>query len=341
MVSLYNMHLFPYFPPSIYNSITTLFSCSLCITYNLEFGIWNFREIAEKIEQKKMVAPTRRSLELIPNDSARKMAFRKRKKNVYKKADELSKLCDIDVALIVYEADQNKDIRPIQPETWPQDPVEFNRILDRYKASRDTAAPGFSKRNFDLSDFYEARKKKDEKDEKDDNNGDNDDNDDGDDSDDDDDAHVDPELHKPGNKQISEDKYPTWDPRIDQFSQDELTILIASLEAKIQASTLRIDSMDRYTLYAEKQNRNLSRPESSSSKTPHHLKPANFDVQKPDDVHKHPSQNPINTTTTTTTSTSATQSKPPASVKCPMLPSAWISISESQKTPLRTSSSGG
>ncbi|CAN6678474.1 unnamed protein product [Malus baccata var. baccata] len=282
-----------------------------------------------------MVAPTRRSLELIPNESARKMAFRKRKKNVYKKADELSKLCDIDVALIVYEADQNKGIRPIQPETWPQDPVEFNRILDRYKTSRDTAAPGFSKRNFDLSDFYEARKKKDEKD---DNSGENnnDDGDDGDDSDDDEDAHVDPELHKPGNKMISEDKYPTWDPRLDLFSQDELTKLIASLEAKIQASTLRIDSMDRCKLSAAKQNRNLSRPESSSGKTLQHLKPANFDVQKP------PSQNPMNTTTTaSTTSTSATQSKPPTSVKCPMLPSAWISFSESHKTSLRTSSSGG
>ncbi|CAL9025024.1 unnamed protein product [Prunus brigantina] len=43
----------------------------------------------------------RRSLELIPNEIARKMTFWKRKKSIYKKVDELSKLCDIDVCLII------------------------------------------------------------------------------------------------------------------------------------------------------------------------------------------------------------------------------------------------
>ncbi|CAN6584566.1 hypothetical protein C1H46_029929 [Malus baccata] len=312
-----------------------------------------------------MLAPSRRSLELIPNETARKMAFRKRKKSVYKKANELSKLCDIDVALVVYEADQKKGIRPVQPETWPQDPAEFNRILSRYKASKDAATPGFLRRSFSLSDFYEAKKKKDD-DSDDGNGGDDSDGDDGNDNDDD---HVDPKVQKRGNKQISKDKYPTWDAQIDLFSEDELIKLIASLEAKIQASTLEIHSMERYSA---KQNQNFYRPHSRSSKIPEHLKPANFDVQKPPShdpvntfIHdalgkkvthelaqwggfnKNPvntttttpitsvmqSKNPMNTSTTcTTTSNSAIQSKSSPSVKCPMLPSAWISISQSQKT---------
>ncbi|PQM38912.1 agamous-like MADS-box protein AGL82 [Prunus yedoensis var. nudiflora] len=103
-----------------------------------------------------MVAPRRRSLELIPNEGTRKMTFRKRKKSIYKKADELSKLCDIDVCLIVYEADQKKG-RAVQPETWPRDPTQFKRILNKYKDSKDTSAPGL-KRNFNMSIFMRTRK---------------------------------------------------------------------------------------------------------------------------------------------------------------------------------------
>ncbi|KAM2274988.1 hypothetical protein ACFX1S_044728 [Malus domestica] len=114
------------------------------------------------------------------------------------------------------------------PETWPQDLVEFNRILGRYKASKDAAAPDFLKRSFSLSDFYEAKMKKDA----DDDDGDHSDGGDGCDvGDGDDDDHVDPKLQKPSNKHISE--YPTWDARIDLFSEDELIKPIASLEAKI------------------------------------------------------------------------------------------------------------
>ncbi|KAM2716101.1 hypothetical protein EV2_045625 [Malus domestica] len=57
-----------------------------------------------------MLAPSRRSLELIPNETARKMAFRKRKKSVYKKANELSKLCDIDVALVVTKLIKRREL---------------------------------------------------------------------------------------------------------------------------------------------------------------------------------------------------------------------------------------
>ncbi|KAM2378545.1 hypothetical protein ACFX1X_044994 [Malus domestica] len=192
-----------------------------------------------------------------------------------------------------------------------------------YKASKDAAAPDFLKRSYSLFDFDEAKMKKDADDADGDHSdgGDGGDDGDGDDDGDDDDYHVDPKFQKPGNKHIS--KYPTWDARIDLFSKDELIKPIASLEAKIQASTLEIDSMERY--YAVKQNQNLSRTHSSSSKTLRCLNPAYFDVQMP------PSQDPNPMNTTSTASTSAMELKPPLPVKCPMLPSAWILNSELQK----------
>ncbi|PQQ12382.1 agamous-like MADS-box protein AGL82 [Prunus yedoensis var. nudiflora] len=132
-----------------------------------------------------------RSLELIPNKIAPKMTFRKRKKT------------------------DQKNRRAIQLETWPQDSAEFNRIFNKYKASKDIHVPGL-KQNFDLSDFYNAAEKED----------------------------VDRKFEK---------LYPTWDDRIDEFSQVELIKLICSLEAKLQASSKKIDSME--------QNRNVSKAE--------------------------------------------------------------------------------
>ncbi|ONH94791.1 hypothetical protein PRUPE_7G030800 [Prunus persica] len=226
---------------------------------------------------KDMVAPQRRSLELIPNEGTRKMTFRKRKKSIYKKADELSKLCDIDVCLIVYEADQKKG-RAVQPETWPRDPTQFKRILNKYKDSKDMPAPGL-KRNFDMSDFYEDKKDHmDNDDEKFQNLGKN------------------PTKFQNLGKKISEEEYPTWNDRIDDFSQDELTKLIASLESKIQVATKKIDSMERYMGFAKTQNQSLVREETNHDEQPAYQVPALM--------------------------------SPPSLVHYPMLPSAWVSRSE-------------
>ncbi|CAB4286303.1 unnamed protein product [Prunus armeniaca] len=234
-----------------------------------------------------MVAPRRRSLELIPNEGTRKMTFRKRKKSIYKKADELSKLCGIDVCLIVYEADQKKG-RAVQPETWPRDPTQFKRILNKYKDSKDTSTPGL-KRDFDMSDFYEDKK-----------------------------DHVDEDDEKFQNlgkkifeveyptkfqnlgKKISEAEYPTWDDRIDDFSQDELTELIASLESKIQVATKKIDSMERYMGFNKKQNQCFVREDTNHDEQPAYQVPALM--------------------------------SPPSPVHYPMLPSAWVSRSELEKS---------
>ncbi|KAL6272512.1 hypothetical protein ACE6H2_023204 [Prunus campanulata] len=100
-------------------------------------------------------------------------------------------------------------------------------------------------------------------------------------------------------KKISEDEYPTWDDRIDDFSQDELTKLIASLESKIQVATKKIDSIERYMGFAKKQNQSLVREETNHDEQPYQV-PALM--------------------------------SPPSLVHYPMLPSAWVSSSELEKS---------
>ncbi|KAM1332083.1 hypothetical protein TB1_043737 [Malus domestica] len=161
---------------------------------------------------------------------------------------------------------------------------------------------------------------------------DGDDGDHSDGGDGDDDDHVDPNLQKPGNKHISENKYPTEDARIDLLSEDELIKLIASLEARIQASTLGIDSMERYytdpvypfihDALGQKVTYELAQW-GGFNKNPVNSTTTSTTTSVME------SKNPMNTTSTA--STSAMELKPPLPVKCPMLPSAWILNSELQK----------
>ncbi|KAM2493550.1 hypothetical protein PS1_044940 [Malus domestica] len=208
-------------------------------------------------------------------------------------------------------------------DAWRYFTRKLVRIAIKYKASKDAAAADFLKRSFSLSDFYEAKMKKEA-------DGDDGDHSDGGDGDDDD--HVDPNLQKPGNKHISENKYPTEDARIDLLSEDELIKLIASLEARIQASTLGIGSMERYytdpvypfihDALGQKVTYELAQW-GGFNKNPVNSTTTSTTTSVME------SKNPMNTTSTA--STSAMELKPPLPVKCPMLPSAWILNSELQK----------
>ncbi|XP_024196142.1 uncharacterized protein LOC112199341 [Rosa chinensis] len=74
-------------------------------------------------------------MELLPDQRrARKKMYRDRKMNIFKKGEELSILCGIDVAVILFQpADKSTTAQPAA-ETWPKDPTEIKRIIRRYKA---------------------------------------------------------------------------------------------------------------------------------------------------------------------------------------------------------------
>ncbi|XP_050386325.1 MADS-box protein AGL24-like [Argentina anserina] len=68
---------------------------------------------------------------------ARKKMYRDRKMNIFKKADELSILCDTDVAVILFQpADESTTAQPVA-ETWPKDPTEFKCISADTRISKE------------------------------------------------------------------------------------------------------------------------------------------------------------------------------------------------------------
>ncbi|TQD89168.1 hypothetical protein C1H46_025290 [Malus baccata] len=142
----------------------------------------------------------RLNMELITNERARKATFQKRTKGILKKAGEISTLCDLDVCMIIYgpkQAGRNPELH-----TWPRNPSEVNRIINKYKAST-TCKP--AKKTFNLSDLLMDRKTK---------------------------VHVDTYRAR---KEMYEAKYPTWDERIENFSENELELLLNALDAKLEA----------------------------------------------------------------------------------------------------------
>ncbi|PQM37957.1 agamous-like MADS-box protein AGL80 isoform X1 [Prunus yedoensis var. nudiflora] len=67
------------------------------------------------------------SLTYITNDSARKATFKKRKKGLMKKANELSTLCDIQACVIIYSQYES------HPEVWPS-PLGVQHIVSQFRS---------------------------------------------------------------------------------------------------------------------------------------------------------------------------------------------------------------
>ncbi|VVA33371.1 PREDICTED: agamous MADS-box [Prunus dulcis] len=142
----------------------------------------------------------RLKMELIANERARKTTFQKRRKGMMKKAYEFSTLCELDVCMIIYGPKQTD--RPPELHTWPENRDEVDRIINKYKASimRKPA-----KKTFDLSDLLRDRKTK---------------------------VHVD--IYR-ARKEMYEAKYPTWDERIESFSENQLEALLNTLDTKLES----------------------------------------------------------------------------------------------------------
>ena len=126
-----------------------------------------------------------RNMELLPDQRRARKKMYRRKMNIFKKAEELSILCGIDVAVILFQPADKSTTAPPAVETWPKDPTEIKRIIRRYQAksscshasSSNTSLPSIKdpsssspspsvlgKRNcsnldLSLSGFYDSRMK--------------------------------------------------------------------------------------------------------------------------------------------------------------------------------------
>lgn len=147
----------------------------------------------------------RLKMELIANERARKTTFLKRRKGIVKKAYEFSTLCELDLCMIIYGPKQTD--RPPELHTWPENPNEVNRIINRYK---DSTMLKPAKKTFNLSDMLMERKTK---------------------------VHVDACKAR---KEIYEVKYPTWDERINSFTEDQLEDLLTSLDSKLECGKITL-----------------------------------------------------------------------------------------------------
>ncbi|XP_073136868.1 agamous-like MADS-box protein AGL80 [Henckelia pumila] len=77
------------------------------------------------------------TLAYLNNQSERKASFKKRKKGMMKKVEELSTLCGVDACAVTYS-----EFQP-QPEVWPS-PPEARRILNRFMEMPDMEKSRFA-----------------------------------------------------------------------------------------------------------------------------------------------------------------------------------------------------
>ncbi|KAF8377181.1 hypothetical protein HHK36_030554 [Tetracentron sinense] len=153
----------------------------------------------------KVMGRAKLNLELISKEKSRNTTFQKRKKGLKKKSYEFSTLCDVDACLIIFGPKHGD--RPL--EIWPENSNEVLRIINRYK---DHSKEEREKRNLNLSNFFEDRKKK-----------------------------VEEELSKLRQKN-NEINYSlqTWDDDMNIFTEDQL---IFSLDCKLEYLKTKIGSM--------------------------------------------------------------------------------------------------
>ncbi|TQD75076.1 hypothetical protein C1H46_039394 [Malus baccata] len=138
-------------------------------------------------------------LELIPNESSRKVTFRKRRNGLLKKAGDLKTLCDVKVCTIVYEKKSKGKLSTVA--TFPKEFKDVKEIIDKYKSNSSKV-----KRVQSLGDFYATQT-----------------------------VQVKKEIGKLRSK-ICEEKYPAWDDRFNAFSAEQMLDLLRNLENKIVAA---------------------------------------------------------------------------------------------------------
>ncbi|KAI4364633.1 hypothetical protein MLD38_020697 [Melastoma candidum] len=87
-------------------------------------------------------------LEFVANNAARKAIFTKRKKGLFKKASELSTLCDINVCFVIWSMFDKV------PEVWPPSDAMVHDMLRNYKEVPEMER---AKRRTSLEDYIKGR----------------------------------------------------------------------------------------------------------------------------------------------------------------------------------------
>ncbi|XP_059433361.1 floral homeotic protein FBP1-like [Corylus avellana] len=146
------------------------------------------------------------NMELISNEKTRMATYHKRKKGLKKKVYELSTLCDVETCMIIYGPKQ-KD-HPRDFATWPESQEKLRRIISHFKVkgAHRNGSHGISR-------YFIDRKK-----------------------------NIDKEISR--NRMKSCDAiFQPWDQRFDGFSEAQVSIALALLEAKLEEAQRKLDCM--------------------------------------------------------------------------------------------------
>ncbi|KAJ4707045.1 Agamous-like MADS-box protein [Melia azedarach] len=142
-------------------------------------------------------------LEPIKHEKARLATFKKRKGSLMKKVHEFSTLCDVEVCIIIY-GPKLKSL-PVKPETWASREGKLIDIIRKYKKTTTTADDAQRRSSLSLSKVGKNKAPQVE----------------------DDDA---TRLRK--KKCVA--KYTTWDQRMDNFTEDQLKMVIDTMDHRLK-----------------------------------------------------------------------------------------------------------
>lgn len=145
-------------------------------------------------------------MELISDERTRMVTYNKRKKGLEKKVFELSTLCDVEMCMIVY-GPKHKD-HPRDLATWPESQEKVRLMINRFKVKGV-----HRKGSHGISGYFIDRKK-----------------------------NIDKEISRNRMKSC-EAIYRPWDERLDDFSDEQISIALVLLEAKLEAAQRRLDTV--------------------------------------------------------------------------------------------------
>ncbi|CAJ1938611.1 unnamed protein product [Sphenostylis stenocarpa] len=145
-------------------------------------------------------------MNLIEKEKTRKTTFQKRKTGLIKKVYEFSTLCSVDVGVIIF-ASKYLD----EPETWPQDPREVNRIIQKYLNTTSDRRP----KVYDVEEYFSEKMKR-----------------------------IEGEISKVQKEKIQL-MYPTWDDSYNVLEEEQLRMFLSILDAKLNACNQRMNMLKR------------------------------------------------------------------------------------------------
>jgi len=149
------------------------------------------------------------SVEFIQKEKSRKIVLQKRKIGLMKKVEELSILCDVDACVILY-APNFEGQGYAEPETWPKDTKEVQRILQRYyNTTIDRRL-----KTYDVQEYFNERMKK-----------------------------VEFEISKVHKEKFKMD-YQTWDESFNSLGDEQLRLFARILDSKFDECNLKMNMLE-------------------------------------------------------------------------------------------------